>query len=378
MTTPLSPQLEKLRRWYVASAVLLLNVVLLAAVFGGLYALVRTAKQKLADRARVSPVEKKYGDRIFKAYPDLSRDDTRALLWETWTRPCVFEPYTQFKERPFSGRFVNVSEHGFRRSQEQAAWPPDTNAFNVFVFGGSTTFGYGVADDQTVASYLQTWLRTNTPQRVNVYNFGRAYYFSTQEMVLFQRLLSGGHVPRLAIFLDGLNDAVYVDDQPAFTDQLGRAMESKPGRRSVAGSDSSRKESKQLADEVVRRYEVNRSMIKTVADAFDVQVAFVWQPVPTYQYDLQFHQFQDDNFKRHPHARTVYEVMNNERGKLADDQSFVWCADLQEGVTEPLYLDEVHYTPRLNRMLAERIGQTLQVRGFLTLPRQPPPAEVAR
>jgi len=62
--------------------------------------------------------------------------------------------------------------------------------------------------------------------------------------------------------------------------------------------------------------------------------------------------------------------MNENRSELAKDASFVWCADIQEGVAESFYLDEVHYNPALARRLAARIGEELQARGlFATRPR---------
>ena len=370
MSTQLSPQFEKFRRWYVAIAVTILNCLVVALLLGGIFLVIRTIKVAFA--AKTSPVEKKYGDKVFTAYPGWSKDDVRALLSETWNRPSVFEPFTQFKERPFTGRFVNVSSNGFRHSSDQAAWPPDTNAFNVFVFGGSTTFGYGLPDAETVPSFLQSWLRTNSSPRVNVYNFGRAYYFSSQEIVLFLRLLAAGHVPHLAVFLDGLNDSLYVDDVPRFSDRVRELMAGKKGRVSLPGAqDATPSEggannpSRNIASKVVRRYQSNMQLAKALGDGYGVRVAFVWQPIPTYKYDLQYHHFKDEGFRRHKNAPAIYELMNENRSELRKDASFIWCADIQEGVAESFYLDEVHYNPALARRLAARIGEELQARGLL-------------
>ena len=35
--------------------------------------------------------------------------------------PHVYEPYTQFKERPYRGKYVNVDENGFRFVTESRA-----------------------------------------------------------------------------------------------------------------------------------------------------------------------------------------------------------------------------------------------------------------
>ncbi|GAG17525.1 unnamed protein product, partial [marine sediment metagenome] len=125
-------------------------------------------------------------------YPDLEPDQIERLLAETWTRPHAYEPLTQFTERPYRGEYVNITEMGYRLGRDQGPWPPEDRPYNIFVFGGSTTFGYGVADDQTIASHLQRRLGERTTREVRVYNFGRGMYRSSQERVLFEQLLVSG------------------------------------------------------------------------------------------------------------------------------------------------------------------------------------------
>ncbi len=117
-----------------------------------------------------------------------------------------YEWPTQFKEAPFHGRYVNVDPSGFRASTPQGPWPPDPANFNIFLFGGSTTFGYGLSDDETLSSAIQHLLSRTSARPVFAYNFGRGSYFSTQELMLYYRLLASGSVPQVVVFVDGLND----------------------------------------------------------------------------------------------------------------------------------------------------------------------------
>src|SRR6266513_2670043 len=150
------------------------------------------------------PVSAKYGEsKVATVYPGKSHEVIQDLLRETWSRPFLYEPFTGFKERPYRGNYVNVDEHGFRVSKNQASWPPDPRAFNIFVFGGSTTFGYGVSDVETIPSQLQEILRQTLGKPVSIFNFGRGFYYSTQERILFEQLLAEGHIPTLAVFIDG-------------------------------------------------------------------------------------------------------------------------------------------------------------------------------
>jgi hypothetical protein len=66
----------------------------------------------------------------------------------------LYEPYVQFTEQPFRGLYINVAEEGYRLTRNQGPWPPDPENLNIFLFGGSTIFNYGVTDEETVASLL--------------------------------------------------------------------------------------------------------------------------------------------------------------------------------------------------------------------------------
>ena len=156
-----------------------------------------------------------------------SRSQVVALLHETWaemTPKTSYEVLAGFKEAPFRGRFVNVDRSGFRRSEPQEGWPPDPAKLNIFVFGGSTVFGYGVSDRETLASALQAELRSHR-EASGRHNFGRASYFSTQELMLYYWLLTSGHVPALAIFVDGLNDFSRLNGQLDNTAYLSSLIE---------------------------------------------------------------------------------------------------------------------------------------------------------
>ncbi len=77
----------------------------------------------------------------------------------------------------------------------------------VFLFGGSTMFGYGVASDQTIGHYLQQkYAGTDTV----VFNFGTNAYDQQREMDKLVYLLERGYVPDEVIFFDGVNDITHM------------------------------------------------------------------------------------------------------------------------------------------------------------------------
>jgi hypothetical protein len=82
-----------------------------------------------------------------------------------------YEPLTDFRHKPFSSKYINISEHGFRLVKNQGPWPIVSSYYNIFVFGGSTIFNWST-DDSSVPSFLQESLREFDGKEVKVYNFG--------------------------------------------------------------------------------------------------------------------------------------------------------------------------------------------------------------
>jgi lysophospholipase L1-like esterase len=317
-----------------------------------------------------------------RTYPGMARTDVEALLRETWTRQLAFEPYTQFRERPFRGRYVNVDAAGFRVSVGQGPWPADAQALNVFVFGGSTAFGYGVRDQDTFASHLASGLSALGRERpARVYNFGRGAYYSTQERVLFDQLLQEGAPPAVALFLDGLNEFFYPRDEPAHSARLRAAFEEDaagllpalrraaralPVLRLLAKHPARGDEDEEGAEgsgggfgagveRVVARYVANKRLITAAAREHGVTAVFVWQPIPMYAYEHRDADGPRPGLGSEARWRRRYEsvLARMQRGDLGPE--FIWCADVARGAEGPLYVDRVHYSAAMNRRIAEAV-----------------------
>ena len=328
-------------------------------------------------------------DRLTGAVVPSDAEQFRAEM----VKPLAYEPFTMFKERRRASKWVNVDEDGFRMVKDQGPWPPDPSGLNIFVFGGSTTFGYGVADGETWPSRLQELLSTRM-NGVRVYNFGRGYYYSTQERILFEQLLVSGYVPRMAIFLDGINDFAFDKDDLAFSERFSNALEGQdrgqvrfgllpwlsglPIGRAVATAkrrlakssgpqalsiDSRTKNAvyndAEVIQHIIDRYLQNKKIIESSSHAYDVIPVFVWQPTPTYKYDLQYHRFAADGFGVHNRARYGYATFANMIRDRHLEGNFLWLADIQERSRESLYIDLIHYSPEFLKKLATQIDRRL-------------------
>src|SRR5262245_23617174 len=140
-TAPADPPVRRpfwrlLAGWYRAASLHLLNVVVLLVAFNAVLYVVFRYKGTMTD-SHEGPLHK-YGTAVYRPlYPELDEADLVRFMGETWSRPLVYEPFTEFKERPHAGRWINVHEAGFRHGKERLPWPPDPGRTNVFVFGGS-------------------------------------------------------------------------------------------------------------------------------------------------------------------------------------------------------------------------------------------------
>ncbi|MFH1423770.1 MAG: SGNH/GDSL hydrolase family protein [Candidatus Nealsonbacteria bacterium] len=378
---------RKLINYYKFTAVLLLNIGLLFLLINILGFIGINIRENYFKQKTV--IAEKYGEAALgQVYPGFNAREIAEIQRESWSNVYLYEPFTQFKEKPTSGNYVNVTEAGFRLTKNQGPWPPNPENFNVFLFGGSTTFGYGLPDDQTIASYLQDYLARLKKERVSVYNFGRGAYFSTQERILFEQLLTSGYIPDLAIFIDGMNDFYF--SQPLFTKHLEQfqqfngeplsalkfysSMEIKklPITRLARFfgdliikqeelSEQATDNDSSVIDQIINRYLENKKIIEAVAVAYKTKPIFVWQPSPAYKYDLQYHLFVENrdfgvnNYMDYGYPRMA-EIYEEEL--LGDN--FFWLADIQEGIKEPLYVDKVHYTARMSQKLAKTIVDLLK------------------
>ncbi len=360
---------SRFARGYTVLAVMLLNACLCFAIIN----LVLFGVERYLDASRFVTYE---DERLRLVYPGWETAEREAMLREVWYgRPRSCQPFSMFQEGEYDGQYVNVHSAGYRANQDMPPFPLDDEALNVFVFGGSTTFGYGLADWETLPAALQDVLRRQYPEQpVHVYNFGQALYFSSLELALFQRMLRSGNVPDVAIFVDGLNDLSWVPlrdaQQPdiefhhgyrtflqfscttnSLTLPVARFLPSSSPSYYDPDIIAASETQTNLMEAATRRWTQNYEMATALGREAGVQVIFVWQPIPQYGYNLQYHLF--DAAEIHEYDVTpAYEAV---RDLSQQSENILYLGDIQQARQEPLYLDVVHYTAAFSREIAQHI-----------------------
>jgi uncharacterized protein YndB with AHSA1/START domain len=327
---------------------------------------------------------------VYEAIYGLPIADIRQIVAESFVENgWIFEPYVQFREQPRRGRFVNVSTEGFRlnRGTDRTAFDP-TRPVPIFLFGGSTTFGYGVRDEDTIAAHLEVLLQRRHPDqahRIAVYNFGRGFYGSGQEALLLKSLVQRGIVPKVVIFIDGVNEQfcptysaniaeVFKILQHDPSAKLREVLASLPVTRLASASrrtdlatnalyanralggyafECGCPEGQTCHMQLVKTYALNKQLVRTMAREFGFDAYFVLQPVGGYRNRFVT---SPDGLKRPEHSGYLWGLFEQHALNGEHDYSF---SGILEDYRGEAFVDLLHYTSGVNALIAEHLSRKL-------------------
>lgn len=399
--------LQNLVRWYRNAALLLLNTVLLFLIFNGLiwvFGLVRPNVIEYPSPPPQTSVLPVYGigalnydfEKLQQSRPHMKSRKIILTMLETGNIERVCNSDTLFREQPFKGHTVTVDPAGFRWIQDQASWPPDENSYNIFVFGGSTTFGYGEVTNHTIPSFLQQDLKRKG-YKTAVYNFGHSGFIALQEKWELERLVRDGFVPDMAVFIDGLNDLRKWDGQPrGIAGTACRPDDSDPAerwrkmlicrhdewcwpvQRLVTHLNAANKKTWNPPDNprssppandaatneaIISRWLENKKTIEEIAVAHDMETLFVLQPIPGYAHDLANHIFMDrpgdDAAGRAQWAYPLWEELAAADTEQKWTANFLNLSHLGQNKQDPIYIDKIHYTGKFMEEIAQSIAKAI-------------------
>ena len=126
-----------------------------------------------------------------------------------------------------------------------------------------------------------------------------------------------------------------------------------------ADANISKYDDAKVINSTINRYLKNKELIEAVSGSLGIKSIFVWQPVPTYHYDQRYHPFSKGGYGQNTYSQYGYIRMSelNDENLLGDN--FLWCADIQKDRKEPLYIDQVHYSPAFTKQFAKAIVDLL-------------------
>lgn len=209
-----------------------------------------------------------------------------------------YDPFRGWWPREERSRYMNIDADG-RRVTMQAqlvSGPPRL----VYMFGGSSMWGWIVRDSFTVPSLVASRLRTLGYSDVQVVNFAQSTFDFAQNAATLMQELRHGRVPAVAVFLDGNNEVAPAIQSGEVGHILNEALIARRfERRTTLPSDlwallqhselvrrltqrpaaAPRGVQLRLCDAIAASYSRQVRAMGAVAAANRVQPIFLWQPM---------------------------------------------------------------------------------------------------
>ena len=331
----------------------------------------------LFDRRAKSPV--------YENFPDYKN------FWkEQKNAKARFEPYYHWRRDAYSGKYTNISEDGVRLTPNSGIRP---DAKQVFMFGGSTMWGTGSPDNQTIPSYLQAQIG----DAAQVHNFGESGYVSAQELNLLLHLLSTGNIPDVVIFYDGVNDGYAgayspavprdpqnlrqrrsMDTRNVFIRAAFMLYESSNYRRlrnylrlrspfDSAPRDSwgeqIDKDIKTNSELVLDMYEAHIRQVQALAREYKFRVLFYWQP-HLFSLTRENNSYEESliDTSSSTLVDSQQEVYTVARKRLLnrENEDIFFLGNIFDDFNEPIYIDWNHVGPTGNKIIAAEMFRAIE------------------
>lgn len=282
------------------------------------------------------------------------------------------------------GWTVKTNLLGFRSSEFTFEKPSDE--YRIVIVGGSTVFGWGVNETQTIPAFLQSKISNYAGKKVRVINAGVPWYASWHEaaLILFKVMEIK---PDWIISVDGLNDTAqgtaptwepvsmgYLDPP---TKVAMERLHSKISDRSFLASLLSHSQTytyfsaKMKAragvstgvyhPELWEQYVNLKERIQAMASQQGIRFTTFFQPVIVEGKSLTNEEMakNETNMKLPEFAQVFRQTYLAGEQKALNSKkiSFFSLKDAFKNVTETIYIDGQHYNQKGNELLAEKIYQ---------------------
>jgi hypothetical protein len=299
-----------------------------------------------------------------------------------------------YASEPFQSAHLNYTDY-YSSPRLVPDSAPLTEAENIiWTFGGSTMQNEETTDDLTIANTLaKIFNRTLGPTSVK--NFGVGAFFSSYELIKFQKLLREvpeSELPTMVIFYDGYNDSVFsflygagsmvrhlslklqalvehkdlslslysfsrmLSSLSRFWERTGhRFIEFKLFPPATPHSDDYNLES------AIRVYTSNIKMIAAICEVFDIECFFVLQPLIATKYPLTDLEKQIlENLKIGPEGvRYVQKFYDEVRKKMTGNGHFIDASYIMNGRMRSDFYDIGHTSAETSPVIGQKIANMI-------------------
>lgn len=316
-----------------------------------------------------------------------NQESTKVIYQEFAQIPSQYKPFIGWSRKPFQGVTTNIDANGDRIHTNQVS--NGNLDKSVYFFGGSTMWGSGVKDQETIPALF------NAVSGFPTFNKGERAFTSRQELARFINLIAQNEKIQTAVFYDGANDiAVHCRSELNVNEHL---MTQKIRKLLVANSKNSYQQfinyldvafiqgTRNLVSVLVlkpqnyqekllvcdeqqdRAIKVAETMVNNWKIAHDIAtarginffailqpVAFIGTPKLNHLKEVDVY----ENYGIDLQYKTVYPLIQ----KIIKERGYQWIIDYTDifSIDEPVYMDFVHVFANGNQIIAKQLYQDIQ------------------
>jgi hypothetical protein len=335
---------------------------------------------------------------LSSAFPNSSIPEIQQRLVETELGLLrTVERFGYLGMQPCESQYMNIDKFGNRyipklRDQTSREFcQENTHRILVHVYGGSTTLGAHVGDDETIPYFLLKKFQARGYENVVVVNCGGNNHTSLHCVLHFLDDCLKGQIPDYAVFLNGWNDAMHADGGgDGIVDFLNACLaasqsESQESRsvfeiRSSIQSISrgSYRNRRILSGDYYKflrffkmRYKSAIGLAHEISQIFGSKVKFFFEPSAfvSCRKDQDLMPKIRELSSATPMVAHIYKELSSigvqkflgdKKFELKKVKSLISCG--QERETFPLFIDDCHFTPQFNNYLSREIARDFSPR----------------
>jgi len=316
-------------------------------------------------------------------------------VYKQQSTPVIYSPLTEFRESPKNQSFVSVSKIGNRCNEINITKCESAKGGEneIWIFGGSTVFGYGLKNNETISAHLDKLIIDK-----KVINFGQGYFNSTQSRIFFQNLLTYLPKPHSVIFMEGFNEfkinqihnykfpiktalsenyeSIVNKKKRTTNEKLINWIKNRFNRLNIVrlikensitknkSNDFSYDTTKNLDQAyiaLINRLKTNFKINKSIAKNFEIQILNIMEPISLSRDNYLSSNLPESyfkNFNKHIfHHKKVYKLIESNFDLLnLVDLNLV---DLYS--SEKMFIDLTHYSKNFSKEIALKIQKSLQM-----------------
>ena len=311
----------------------------------------------------------------------------------------MYYPYVGWRRAPFKGKTIEVDHNGIRVTPGADC---SAKSFKIFTFGASEMWGTGSPNWGTIAAHLQTGFEKLRQGPVCVTNFAESAYVSLQNIIMLLMQLRVGDVPDLVLFYS-IADNVYAAYQSGRVgtlennDQIAARFEGRRepdtfidrirsthsykfidmlmGKLTIANAkakpipsqlityESMGIDPATLSELLVEEYFENYKIVSALSQKYGFKYFYFLPPMvalgskPLTSEEQEMKRRVEGEAALYKLFAAVYQTIEREAPKYQNFYSLVHIFDSYDSL---VFIDESHFTPVGNQLIAERMLDEIQ------------------